>query len=109
MSYSVIPTPFFKKQAKRLSRKYRSLKQELEDLAHSLSDNPAQGKHMGNNIFKVRLAVKSKGKGKSGGMRIISYLLSADMELYLLTIYDKSEIDSVDDKTLQQLISEINP
>ena len=108
MSYSVIPTPFFRKQAKRLSKKYRSLKQELEELAYSLTDNPVQGKYLGNNIYKIRLAVKSKGKGKSGGMRIITYLLTEDMELYLLTIYDKSDLDSIDDKTLQQLIEDIN-
>ena len=62
---------------------------------------------MGNNAFKVRLAIKSKGKGKSGGARVITYLITEDKEVYLLTIFDKSELDSIDDKILKKIIAEI--
>lgn len=51
-------------------------------------------------IYKIRLAIKSKGKGKSGGARVITYVLTDNNEIYLLTIYDKSEFDSIDDKTI---------
>jgi hypothetical protein len=62
---------------------------------------------LGNNAFKVRLAIKSKGKGKSGGARVITYLITEDKEVYLLTIFDKSELDSIDDKILKKIIAEI--
>ncbi|MBX9782245.1 MAG: hypothetical protein K2X48_03025 [Chitinophagaceae bacterium] len=73
MSYNVIPTPNFRLQAKRLIKKFPSLKKELSDLATALSQTPNAGTPLGNNTFKIRVAVKSKGKGKSGGMRIITF------------------------------------
>jgi mRNA-degrading endonuclease RelE of RelBE toxin-antitoxin system len=105
MSYKIVLTDKFKKQAKKLLKKYRSLKNELEDFEASLLSNPFQGIPLGNNTYKVRLGVKSKGKGKSGGVRIITFIVINDSEIYLLTIYDKSEIENVDDKALEKLIS----
>lgn len=104
MSFNVIPSDKFKKEAKRLIRKFPSLKEELRELSNTLSENPTVGKSLGNDTYKIRLAIKSKGKGKSGGGRVITYLVSENKEVYLLLIYDKSEFDNVDDKTLQQLI-----
>lgn len=104
MSYNVIPTDKFKKEAKRLLKKYPSLKQELFELSKILEEKPKAGTLLANNIFKIRLAIKSKGKGKSGGARVITYLLSLQAEVYLLTIYDKSELDTIDDKTLKLII-----
>lgn len=69
---------------------------------------PEQGQSLGQNAFKVRIAVKSKGKGKSGGLRVITYLITEEDEIYLLTIYDKSEMESIDNKTLKEMIKEIN-
>lgn len=108
MSFSVIPSDKFKKEAKRLTKKYPSLKTELADLAQVLSVTPETGTALGDNMFKIRLAIKSKGKGKSGGARVITYAVTADEEVYLLTIYDKSELDSVDDKTLVQIIKTLD-
>ena len=107
MSYNVIPTPNFKSQAKRLIKKFPSLKQELSDLSFTLSKTPALGTPLGNDTFKLRLAVKSKGKGKSGGVRIISFKIDKNKEVYLLTIYDKSEIASVDDRAIKFIIRQI--
>jgi len=104
MSYEVIPTRLFKKQAKRLLKKYPSLKEELQELTSSLAEIPEQGTAIGCNTYKIRLAVKSKGRGKSGGMRIITYLVSKEGVIFLLTIYDKSDIDTIDDKTLRVLV-----
>ena len=105
MSFNVIPTDKFKKEAKRLIRKYPSLKEELRELSHILSQNPTTGKSLGNQVYKIRLAIKSKGKGKSGGGRVITYLLTENKEVYLLLIYDKSEFENVDEKTFQLLIN----
>jgi hypothetical protein len=83
------------------------LKKELFDLTKYLELNPFIGIPMGNNCYKIRLAIKSKSKGKSGGARIISYSVNEDNELYLLTIYDKSEISSISKNDLSDLIHRI--
>jgi hypothetical protein len=59
---------------------------------------------LGNNTYKIRVAIKSKGKGKSGGSRVITYVVSENEEVYLLTIFDKSEFDTIDDKSIEQII-----
>lgn len=107
MSYEIIPTPVFKNQSKRLIKKFPSLKSELHELITLLSQQPDAGTALGNNTYKIRLAVKSKGKGKSGGMRIITYKVDRNKEVYLLNIYDKSEIDSVEDKLITSIINQI--
>ena len=107
MSYSVIPVEKFKKEAKRLIKKYASLKKELIELAELLKFNPTAGTSLGNNAYKIRIAIKSKGTGKSGGARVITYVVTENKEVYLLTIYDKGELDSIDDKTLRRIITSI--
>ena len=107
MSYSVIPTKKFIKEAKRLIRKYPSLKSELAELNNTLAGNPAIGTPLGNDAYKIRIAIKSKAKGKSGGARLITYLITQDKEVYLLTIYDKAELSSIDDKSLKKIIQSI--
>lgn len=107
MSYNVIPTAQFIKEAKRLIRKYPSLKSELAQLNSTLADDPSIGTPLGNDAYKIRIAIKSKGKGKSGGARVITYLVMPDKEVYLLTIYDKAELSSIDDKTLKKIIQSL--
>ena len=108
MKFSVFPTPKFKREAKRLIKKHPSLKTELKEFEKDLAENPRQGISLGHNTFKIRLAIQSKGKGKSGGARIITYLLTEELEIYLLTIYDKSEIENIDHKTLKRFINDID-
>jgi hypothetical protein len=107
MSYSVIPIERFKRDAKRLAKKYPSLRNELSELGKTLMSNPETGTSLGNNVFKIRLSIRSKGKGKSGGARVITYLITEEKEVYLLTIYDKSEIDNIDDKSLKKIIDDL--
>jgi mRNA-degrading endonuclease RelE of RelBE toxin-antitoxin system len=107
MKYSVIPTPKFKNEAKRLIKKFPSLKSELYFFEQELSMNPYQGIPLGQNAYKIRLAIKSKGKGKSGGARVITFVINEQEEVYLLSLYDKSEIENIDDKILRKLISEV--
>ena len=104
MSYKIIPVNKFKKEAKRLIKKYPSLKTELEKLGEILVNQPTIGISLGNETYKIRVAIKSKGKGKSGGARIITYIVTENKEVYLLTIYDKAEFDTIDDKTLRKII-----
>ena len=108
MKFKVTPTDKFKKEAKRLSRKYPSLNTDLAELGSILERTPSIGTALGRNIFKVRLAIKSKGKGKSGGARVITYLVTEEFEVYLLTIYDKSELETVDNRLLRRIVEGIS-
>jgi len=107
MSFNIIASDNFKKEAKRLSKKYRSLKTELEVLGQELSQEPTLGIPLGNDIYKIRLAISSKGKGKSGGARVVSYVQIDDKTVLLLSIYNKGEKDSISDKEIQQLINSL--
>ena len=105
MSFEVRTIAVFEKQAKRLKRKYPSLKSELTELTSSLGTNPEQGASLGNNCFKIRLAIRSKKRGKSSGARVIIYVLIEAGLVYLLSIYDKSEQRSVNQKEIDRLLS----
>jgi hypothetical protein len=80
----------------------------LSELNTILVSNPTIGTSLGNNAYKIRVAIKSKGTGKSGGARIITYVVSENKEIYLLTIYDKADLETIDDKTLKKIIKSIN-
>lgn len=102
----------FNRRAKRLLKKYRSLLAELQKLAASLEANPAQGQNLGAGLYKIRLGSASKGGGKSGGFRIITYYVeqTADGEtIYLVTIYDKSEATSITKEQLLKLLTQELP
>lgn len=74
MSYKVKSIPKFEREVKRLAKKYVSLKKEYIALVQSLKEDPNQGTPLGNNCYKIRLAIALKGKGKSGGARVITYV-----------------------------------
>jgi hypothetical protein len=103
MSYNISSIPLFDKQAKRLAKKYPSLKKDLTELLESLADNPEQGTALGNSFYKIRLAIASKGKGKSGGARVITYVKITADTIFLTSIYDKSEKNTISDKELEQI------
>ena len=107
MNYSVIPIEKFKKEAKHLVRKYPSLKTELSEFTSLLQANPTAGKSLENSTFKIRIALKSKGTGKSGRARVITYIVTENKMIYLLTIYDKGDFDSIDDAILRKIIKGI--
>ena len=107
MSYNVKTLDVFEKQAKRLIKKYASLRNELFELVKQLKENPEQGSSIGTSCYKIRLAIASKGKGKSGGARVIINIVIAESDVYLLTIYDKSEKENISSKELQQLLKEV--
>ena len=107
MSYKVKTTDVFEKQAKKLIKKYVSLKAELLHLVQELKENPEQGTAIGKSCFKIRIAIASKGKGKSGGARIIANIVITNATVYLLSIYDKSEKENLTDKELEELLKAI--
>jgi mRNA-degrading endonuclease RelE of RelBE toxin-antitoxin system len=107
MSYNVKTLDVFERQAKKLIKKYISIKQELMSLVNQLKENPTLGTAIRKDCYKVRMSIKSKGKGKSGGARIITNFVIADNTVYLLSIYDKSEKESLSDKELDELLKHI--
>ncbi len=111
-------TAHFKKEAKRFYKKFPSLADDLEKLIQTIRNNPAHGTSLGYNIYKIRLAIKSKGKGKSGGARVITYvqpeiILQIEKEankvtiVSLVSIYDKSETASISIQEIREIIREI--
>lgn len=74
-------------------------------LFDSLSNNPEQGTSFGNNFFKIRISISSKGKGKSGGARVITYVKISGPEVFLTSIYDKSEKNTISNKELELIFN----
>ena len=105
MSYSIVTIAPFDKQLKRLAKKYPSLKNEVVQLGRLLTDTPTSGTPLGNNCYKVRMSIASKGKGKSGGARVITHIYVEGKLVYLLAIYDKSEQENVSDAQILNLLS----
>lgn len=106
MSYSIELSANFKKEAKRLIKKYPSLKTELAELFTELEENPTTGTPLGNDIYKIRLAIASKNKGKSGGARVLSFVKVTETTVLLFSIYSKGEVDNHTDKQIQELIKD---
>lgn len=107
MNYNVIATSEFRKEIKRLLKKYHSLKREYLLLTQSLEKTPVQGTALGMDCYKIRLAIGSKRKGKSGGARVITCVRVTGSTVYLITIFDKSEKDNISDKELKNMIRQI--
>lgn len=107
MSYSIKVSGSFAKEAKRLAKKYPSFKKDYEFFLESLQENPLQGDELTPGIRKIRMAIKSKGKGKSGGARVITYNVIAEQHndiIALLLIYDKSDFSTVDVSVVKQIV-----
>ena len=112
MGNSVIYTPFFESRCKRFLKKFASLENELVELEKDLLQNPELGEPLGVGLYKIRLASKDKKKGKSGGFRIITYLIKETKgayEIFFIIIYDKSEEGSLKKPQLLKLIKSIFP
>lgn len=107
MPYSVKTISVFEKQFKRLYKKYPSLKADVLQLIVQLRANPEIGASLGNHCYKIRISVKSKSKGKSGGARIITHIVVTEQIVYLLSIYDKSEKADLSANELKLLLQEI--
>jgi len=109
VSFDVVPLRPFEKQLKRLVKKFPSLKEEIAALADQLAETPELGTGIGQACYKVRLAIAAKGGGKSGGGRVITHVRIARKRVYLLSIFDKSEKDTLTDKELKALLALIPP
>lgn len=87
MANKVVPTELFEAKFKRLKKKFKTLNEEMKELTGVLEETPTTGESLGSGLYKVRLASKSKDKGKSGGFRVITYLLTETQDgtdIYLI-------------------------
>ena len=110
MKYNIGTLPSFDKKFKKLAKKYKSLKGDLQELTHELMQNPTIGTDLGNGIRKVRMAISDKGKGKSHGARVITYTTIINIEegiITLLAIYDKAEQETITLQEISRLMKEL--
>jgi hypothetical protein len=107
MSFDVATIELFDRQAKRLIKKYPSIRQELASLIAELRQSPEMGTALGNGFFKIRLAIASKGKGKSGGARVITFVKVTATTVYLASIFDKSDKSTITTKELDLIFKQI--
>lgn len=112
MNCNIVATPDFANQIKHLAKHYPSMRDDYAFFLAELRQNPMMGTQLGKNLRKVRFSIASKGKGKSGGARVITHTViyyevdSADITL--LTIYDKSAQVSISDRELKALLRKNN-
>lgn len=107
MNYEIIVKPTFQREAKKMAKHYASFKKDFESLIDELEQNPQLGTDLGHGLRKVRMRIAAKGKGKSGGARVITFTLvvsQQDAILNLLYIYDKADRESISDKEIEQLL-----
>ncbi len=102
--FNIVVTNNFKKEVKRLIRKYPSIKSDLLMLIELLENNPQKGVSLGKDCFKIRMAISSKGKGKRGGSRVITCVKVVASTVFLLSIFDKSTKEGFSDKELNELL-----
>jgi len=105
MNYKIETIPRFEKDVKILKKKFPKIKNDLQKFINELALNPELGTNLGDNIFKIRIANSSIPTGKSGGFRVITYYKKDDI-LYLVTIYSKTEQDTILTERLRRIVKE---
>ena len=108
MSYKIETFKAFNREFKRLYKKYPSLKQDLAKLGEDLAINPFIGVDLGHGLRKIRMAIGSKGRGKSGGARVIFTCRIRKDTLHFLFIYDKRDMDNVEDDFIREVLSRLS-
>ena len=110
MSYRIQTGRDFDISFKRLSKRYHSLPTDYKDFLDSLQENPFQGAELSPGIRKIRMAITSKGRGKSGSARVITanaIIAEHEGRIALLTIYDKEDASTVHLKVIKQMAREL--
>ena len=109
MGIKIEPLPTFVREVKRLSKRYPSMAADIKALKAEIMANPSLGVSLGNNVRKIRMRIASKGRGKSGGSRVITVTVVAaidETEINLLYIYDKAERSNITDTEINALLKE---
>ena len=104
MSFKIITTAYADKAIKKLSKRYHSFSNDIKAFREELLNNPLQGDEIAPHVRKIRMAITSKGRGKSGGARVITF---NDGKIYLLLIYDKADTPNVKMNVIKEIIEEL--
>lgn len=107
MKYKLKTQLTFEKEAKRLGKRYPSLKADILSLGKDILTNPHLGTDLGGGLRKIRMAITSKGRGKSGGARVITFTVIVavdETEINLLYIYDKAERENISPHEIEELL-----
>ncbi len=110
MNFEIEAIERFRKNLKALSKRHRSLKQDFANFAEALKKDPFQGDELSPGIRKIRMAITSKGRGKSGGARVITYTVVISAEegkIFLIDIYDKADYSTVDVSIIQKILNDL--
>ena len=106
MNCNIVVSSVFERSAKKLAKRYSSFRDDFMKFISELKNDPFVGADLGHGLRKVRMAVSSKGKGKRGGVRIITFLIDKSdnyITIELLDIYDKSEVSTLSDSEMKRL------
>jgi len=106
MSLTIVSLSRFAKDVKTLHKRYRKIGKDLSALKEELMGNPRAGISLGDGLYKIRLANRSIPTGKRGGFRVVYYYLDAKENLYLMTIYAKSDLETISDTMLKEILEE---
>ena len=109
MKYRVTSSASFDKEIKRLNKRYHSIVQDVIALRDELLSNPTLGIDLGGGLRKVRMRITSKGRGKSGGARVLTFTVVVNVdeaEINLLYIYDKTERESITHREINALLEQ---
>lgn len=104
MNYNIVVLPIFASKLKKLAKKYNNIKVDLQGLTQELKNNPKSGIPLSNNCYKIRVANSSIPTGKSGGFRVVYYSLDANENIYLMSIYSKTQKDTISENELIELL-----
>ena len=110
MSFEILTTSYFDIEAKRLAKRHRSFIEDLQDFQEELLKNPYQGTELSPGIRKIRLSIDSKGRGKSGGARVITFTYLVDEKdgvVILLLLYDKADASSIKMNVVRKIIKDL--
>jgi len=104
MNLKITNLSIFTRDVKRLYKKYKNITNDLKSLQSTLHENPKAGIALGDNLYKIRLANSSIPTGKSGGFRIIYYYLDNQNNIYLMTMYSKTELENISEDRLIEIL-----
>lgn len=105
--FDVYESENFAKELKRLSKKYKNIKKDCKAFVETINNESSLGVNLGGGLYKARVSNSDKNKGKSAGYRVVSYIKAVESEIWLVHIYDKSELENITESALDEIIKRI--
>ena len=108
MNYNITTVNTFRVELKKLSKRYRNIKNDYIYLLETLSkSNPKEiAVYLGKDYYKIRLKNSDNNRGKSSGYRVVYLSIEEDLNIILLSIYSKSDLDNISESEIDKKILE---